>query len=83
MLSQAEDVCHCVCEARWIFWYSHHCKRVCFEGSYNRCLEYQGGKWDSNYARPILEDVGRKFSNSATYVLLTIPRFVRLSGVES
>ena len=41
LLSQAEDICHCIREARRIFGYKHYCKRL---SSQSRC---QRSKWDN------------------------------------
>ena len=41
LLSQAEDICHCIREARRIFGYRHFCKRP---SSQSRC---QCSKWEN------------------------------------
>ena len=43
LLSQAEDICHCVREARRIFGYRHYGKRL---SSQSRCPECQRSEGD-------------------------------------
>lgn len=67
MLSQAENICHCIREARRIFWYRHRLEEYVFE-------DHTAGAWNISAVNEIvvvLGDVGGQVSRapgfSATY----------------
>ena len=44
LLSQAEDICHCIREARRVFGYRHYSKRL---SSQSRCPKCKRSDWDN------------------------------------